>query len=103
MSSVPARQVHDGSSGCQRAEQGNLLIVSTFKFARAQTSSVVYPDEKIYCNWFCKDNNFILRAHGLPLYGTLYFPMFYEIMKRSVAPPDRDASPAACGAPAASC
>ena len=38
-------------------------------------------DKKIYCNWFCKDNDFILRAHRMPLYGPFYFPMFFEIMK----------------------
>jgi hypothetical protein len=38
-------------------------------------------DKKIYCNWFCKDNDFILRANRLPLYGPLYFPMLYEVLK----------------------
>ena len=38
-------------------------------------------DKKIYCNWFCKDNDFILRAQRLPLYGPLYFPMLYEVLK----------------------
>ena len=31
-------------------------------------------DKKICCNWFCKDNDFILREHRLLLYGPLHFP-----------------------------
>ena len=38
-------------------------------------------DKRIYCNWFCKDNDFILRAHRLPLYGPLYFHMLYQVWK----------------------
>ena len=38
-------------------------------------------DKKPYCNWFCPDQEFILRAGRLPLYGANYFPMLYAILK----------------------
>ena len=38
-------------------------------------------DKKPYCNWFCRDQEFILRAGRLPLYGANYFPMLYAILK----------------------
>ena len=45
------------------------------------SESRIFKRTKIYCNRFCKDNDFILRAHRLPLYGPLYFPLLYEILK----------------------
>ena len=37
--------------------------------------------KKPYCNWFCRDQEFILSAAKLPLYGVSYFPMLYAIWK----------------------
>jgi len=38
-------------------------------------------DRKPYCNWFCRDAEYILRAGRLPLYGANYFPLLYAILK----------------------
>jgi len=38
-------------------------------------------NKKPYCNWFCRDQDFILSAHRLPLYGVSYFPMMYAVLK----------------------
>ena len=40
-------------------------------------------DKTSYWNWFCKDNNSILRANSLPMYGQVYFPMLYEVLDGS--------------------
>jgi hypothetical protein len=36
-------------------------------------------NKKPYCNWFCRDNEFIVSAGRLPLYGANDFPMMYGI------------------------
>ena len=38
-------------------------------------------NKKPYCNWFCRDNEFIVSAGRLPLYGANYFPMMYAVLK----------------------
>jgi hypothetical protein len=38
-------------------------------------------DRKPYCNWFCRDQEFIDRAGRLPLYGANYFPVLYVLLK----------------------
>ena len=38
-------------------------------------------DSRPKCDWFCKNQEFLLRANRLPTYGPLYFPMFYAVMR----------------------
>ena len=65
---------YDSVDACLHFMFGNLSRVDE----RCNTG-----DKKIYCNWHCKDNDFILRAQRLPLYGPLYFPMLYERVRGS--------------------
>lgn len=44
--------------------------------ARKNTES-----KKPWCNWFCRDHDYIKNPMCLALYGPLYFRMFYEVMK----------------------
>jgi len=38
-------------------------------------------DKKPFCNWFDPDQDFILRANKLPLYGASFFPLLYVMLK----------------------
>ena len=49
------------------------FVLGTLSCADAGLSTAV---KMVYCN--CEDKDFILRAHRLPLYDSLYFHMFYK-------------------------